>query len=92
MLGAALRREAQHSHAGLFEASHSLSHLGGTYGNLRKLGSIGHRSHSHVGHHKHTVLTILFLLRDEQQTTADAGNTRLALDDLQGRTQRVACR
>ena len=93
MLSRTLRREAQHGYTGILKTCHSLCHTSRADSNLSELISIGHRGYSHVGNHEHTILTILFLLRDEQQSTAHASNTWLTLNNLQGRTQGVtSCR
>ena len=90
MLGRALCREAQHGHARLLETSHSLRHLSRADCNLRELISIWHGGHSHIGHYEYTILTILLLLGNQQQTTTHAGDARLTLDNLQCWTQGVA--
>ena len=87
VLGTSLRREAQHSHTRIVEASHRLGGLCCADGNLSKLVGIGHRCHSDITDHNHAVLTILRLLCDEQHRAADAGDTGGTLDNLQGGTQ-----
>ena len=91
MLSRALGREAQHGNAWLCKTSHTLGCLCCTYGNLCQLGSIGHGGHSHIAHHQDTILTILRFLSDEQHGTAHTADARSALDNLQCRTERIAC-
>jgi hypothetical protein len=91
MLGTSLGREAQHSYARLCETGYRLGCLSRAYCYLRELCSIRHRSNSYVAYDENTILTILLLLGDEEQTATYASDTRSALDDLQCRTQSVAC-
>ena len=87
--GTTLGREAQHGNARLLESCYALSCLSGADGNLRQLVGIGHRGNGNVTDNKNTVLTILFLLRDEQKTTRYTGDARSTLDNLKCGTQRV---
>ena len=87
--GAAFGREAQHGHAWVGESGHAAGCLCCADGNLGQLVGVGHGRHGHVAHHEHAVLTILRLLGYQQHGAADAGDAGLALDDLQGRAQRV---
>ena len=93
MRGTALRGETEHCHARVFEASYRLGCLCGADGNLCQLVGIWHGRHGHVAHDDNTILAILRLFGDEQHGTADAGNARSALDDLQSWAQCVTrCR
>ena len=92
MFCTAFRRETQHGNTRFCETCHRLGGLCRTYGNLTQLGSIGHRRYSHIADYKNTILTILFLFRNQQKTTADTGDTWRTLNNLQGRTQGIACR
>ena len=47
-------------------------------------------ANGNVANNENAILTILFLLRDKKHTTADTGDARSTLDNLEGRTQGVA--
>ena len=72
ILGAALGREAQHSHAGLFDASHAVGGLGCGVGYLGQLVGSGVGGYSHVAHDYYAVLAILLLVSDEQHSATHA--------------------
>ena len=90
MLCTAFRRERKHGHARVGKASHRACGLRRAYGNLCQLSGIRHRSDGHVANHENAVLTVLRGLGDHQHGATYAGDARRALDNLEGRTQRVA--
>ena len=92
MLGTALCAEGEHRHTRVGKASHALGGLSRADSNLSQLRGIGHRCHSHIAHHEHTLLAILRSLGDEQHRTAHTRDARRALDNLQGRAKRVTRR
>ena len=90
VLGRALGAEAEHGDTRVLEACHAAGGLRRAYGNLCQLVGIGHGGHSHVAHDEHAVLAVLRTVGDEQHGAADTGDTRRALDNLQGGAQGVA--
>jgi len=90
ILGRSLGREAQHGHHGVLESGHALSRLRGGIGYLCQLVGGGVGCHGHVAHHHDTVFAVLLLVGEHQHGSAHAGNTRCALDDLQGGAQGIA--
>ena len=90
MLGGALRREGEHRHARLGKAGHAPGGLCRADGDLRQLLGVRSRGHGHVADHEHAVLAVLRGLGDHQHRAAHAGDAGGALDDLQGRAERLA--
>ena len=90
MFGRTLSRKAEHGHTRIY-AGHGLGGAGGTNSNLGQLVGIGHGGNGHVAHYKHTVVAALGSVGEEQHGTAHASNARSCLDNLQGRTQHIAC-
>src|SRR5574344_1425375 len=90
MTGTTLGRETQHSYARICETCNALGCLCSTKGNLCQLIGIWHWSYSYITYHQYAILAILLLLRDKQQTTTYASDTRGTLDNLKSWTQSVA--
>ena len=90
MLGRAFGGEAQHGHARVIESGNALGSLRGADGNLCELVGIRHGGHGHITYNENTILAVLWLVGNQQHGTADTGDARCALDDLQGGAQGFA--
>ena len=91
VLGRTLCREAKHSNTWVLDASNRTGCLCCTNSNLCKLVGCRNRCYGNVAHNDDAVVAILVLVCKHKHSTANTCHARSTLDNLQSRTQSVAC-